>query len=322
MTAVPKVEFDLFIARKETAAEGVARLTLMRPDGAELPSWEPGAHIDLHLRTGTDDLVRQYSLCGSPADRFRWQVAVLREPDGRGGSACVHDTLAEGDVVRAAGPRNNFELVDAKRYLFIAGGIGITPIIPMAATAEASGADWRLLYGGRSRRSMGFTADLVALGGDRVQLKPQDEYGPLALAAVLAEPDPDTAVYCCGPEPLLRAVETQCSSWPAGALHVERFAPTEGVLDGPRGAFGVHFARSGITITVPADRSILEVAEEAGIDIDSSCQEGTCGTCETTVLEGIPDHRDSILADDEREAHETIMVCVSRACSSRLVLDA
>jgi ferredoxin-NADP reductase len=311
-------ELDLVLEKKETLADGVVQLTLRDPAGADLPAWEPGAHVDLVL---TDGLTRQYSLCGDPAERSVLQVAVLREPDGRGGSAHVHDVLAEGDTVRVRGPRNHFALVDAPRYLFLAGGIGITPILPMIAAAEAAGADWRLVYGGRTRASMAFRDRLEERHPDRVDVRPQDETGLLDLAALLGEPAEGTAVYCCGPEPLLAAVEERCAGWPAGALHLERFAPKAGADDGPRVAFEVELAQTGTTLTVPADRSILEVVEDAGVGILSSCREGTCGTCETGVLEGVPDHRDSVLTTEEQAANDAMMICISRSCSARLILD-
>lgn len=318
---MPNETFPLLVVAKETAADDVVRLSLARPDGGDLPPWSPGAHIDLHVGSEAE-LVRQYSLCGRPEDRQTWQVAVLREPDGRGGSAYVHDVVSKGQLIKVGGPRNNFELVRAERYLFIAGGIGITPILPMIAEADRSAADWRLLYGGRSARTMAFTAELEALGGKRVELRPQDEHGLLDLDSFLGDPVAGTVIYCCGPEPLLQAVEKACACWPSGALHVERFAPAEDPMAGPNEAFVVEFARSGVTATVPPDRSILEVAEELGVDISFSCGEGTCSSCETDILEGVPDHRDSVLTDEERAANETMMVCVSRARSARLVIDA
>ncbi len=314
-------ELDLVLEKKESVADGVVLLTLRRADGADLPPWEPGAHVDVVL---SDECTRQYSLCGDPAERSVMQVAVLREEAGRGGSAHVHDVLAEGDPVHVRGPRNHFQLVHAGRYVFIAGGIGITPILPMVAAAEAAGADWHLVYGGRTRSSMAFLDQLEKLYAGKVDVRPMDEVGLLDLPTILAEPGSDAAdaaVYCCGPEALLLAVEQECGRWPHGALHVERFAPKAGVTDGPRASFEVELAQSGTTLTVPADRSILEVVEESGIQVLSSCQEGTCGTCETGVLGGVPDHRDSVLTDDEQAANDAMMICVSRSCSARLVLD-
>jgi ferredoxin-NADP reductase len=313
---------EVVLDGKETIADGVVRLTLRHPDGAALPSWEPGAHVELVLRP---DLVRQYSLCGDPADRSALRVAVLREPNGRGGSAYVHDRLQAGDRLRLGGPRNNFALVAARRYLFIAGGIGITPIVPMIAAADRCGTDWRLVYGGRTLASMAFRERLRRDHGDRVTIRPQDRTGLLDLDSLLAEPDRETAVYCCGPEPLLAAVEQRCERWPPGALHVERFAPRPdaGPLVSGSGdrAFEVELARSGRTLAVPEGRSILEVVEDAGVAVLSSCREGTCGTCETAVLAGKPDHRDSLLTEEERAAADTMMICVSRSCGDQLVLD-
>jgi ferredoxin-NADP reductase len=198
-------EADLVVSRRVQEADGVISLTLRHPDGTPLPVWEPGAHIDLLLFHG---LIRQYSLCGDPADRSGWQIAVLREPPGigRGGSEQIHATVAEGSTVRVRGPRNHFALRPAPRDLFVAGGIGITPVLPMVAAAEASGAQWSLLYGGRSRSSMAFLDRLSALDGGRgrVVTAPQDETGLLDLAAYLAAPAADALVYCCGPGPLLR----------------------------------------------------------------------------------------------------------------------
>ncbi len=301
---------ELLLERKETVADGVVRLTLRDPKGEALQRWEPGAHVDLVLRP---DLVRQYSLCGDPADRSVFTLAVLLEPNGRGGSRYVHERLRTGDRVRVRGPRNNFGLVDAKRYLFFAGGIGITPIVPMLAAVNT---DWQLVYGGRTRASMAFAEALCRRYGDRVSVLPQDETGLLPLDGLLSEPDPDTVVYCCGPEPLLAAVEQRC---PPEMLHVERFTPRPD--SGGHNSFEVELARSGTTVLVPQGKSILASIEDAGIPVLSSCREGTCGTCEAVVLDGVPDHRDSLLTPAERETGDVMMICVSRASSGRLVLD-
>ncbi|MET8975465.1 PDR/VanB family oxidoreductase [Streptomyces sp. NPDC004539] len=305
---------ELTVHQVRTPAEGVRLLSLRHPLGEPLPAWEPGAHVDLLLAPG---LERQYSLCGDPADRYEWRVAVLREPAGRGGSAFVHEELAQGAKVRVRGPRNNFPLLPAARYRFVAGGIGITPLLPMLAAAEASGAQWTLLYGGRSRRSMAFTGELGRYG-ERVTVAPQDETGALLeLGPVLDELPGDTLVYCCGPGPLLDAVESRC---PAGVLHVERFQPRAQVA-GQERAFEVVLERSGRTVAVGADTSVLDAVRAAGVEVLYSCTEGTCGTCETDVLDGKVDHRDSVLTEPEREAGETMMICVSRCRGQRLVLD-
>ena len=313
-----EVERDVVVTARANEAEGVVVLTLELPDGGDLPVWTPGAHTDLLIGDG---LVRQYSLCGDPADRRRWQVAVLLEPRSRGGSRFVHAELAEGATLRVRGPRNHFVLAPAKRYLFVAGGIGITPILPMVAAAEAEGAQWRLAYGGRTRASMAFRTELTQRYGERVDIRPQDETGLLDLAGLLGSADSETLVYCCGPEPLLAAVEAACGHWPFGALHVERFSPKKIAEPVRQESFEVELAKSGMVLTVLPGRSVLEVVEEAGVTVLSSCTQGTCGTCETTVLAGVPEHHDSLLSADERAANDTMFICVSRSCSPRLVLE-
>ncbi|MBK1787125.1 PDR/VanB family oxidoreductase [Prauserella cavernicola] len=308
----------LCVARKEKPASDVVLLELRDPQGRDLPAWEPGAHIDLLL---PGDMVRQYSLCGDPSDRRSWQVAVLREPEGRGGSVHVHDELTEGASLEVRGPRNNFTLDPAESYIFIAGGIGVTPLLPMIRVAQRRGVRWELVYGGRTRASMSFVDELEDRYGESVTVRPQDEFGLLDLTGLLGTVRPGTAVYCCGPEALLQAVENACERWPSGALHVERFAPRQ--LEEPvlSEAFEVELTQSGMTLSVPPDKSIMGVLEENGVQVVSSCQEGTCGACETVVLSGQPEHRDSLLTPAERETNETMMVCVSRSLCPRLVLD-
>jgi ferredoxin-NADP reductase len=315
----PERDLRVAVGRVESVADQVVALSLRHPGGDDLPAWSPGAHIDLCLGP---DLVRQYSLCGNPDRLDEWHIAVLLEPAGRGGSVAVH-ALRPGDVVEVRGPRNHFALEPAPRYLFIAGGIGITPIRAMLAQAERAGADWRLVYGGRTRTSMAFREELAVEHPGRVALCPQDECGLLELASLLAEPRPHTLVYCCGPEPLLAAVEHTCTPWPAGALHVERFSAKPVTPEDTEDdiTHEVEFRASGITVEVPPDDSILEAAERAGLPVDSSCHEGICGTCEVAVLEGDPVHRDAVLNAAERESGEVMMICCSRARSRRLVLD-
>ncbi len=307
----------LRVAAKTPEADDVVSLTLTHPDGRRLPDWTPGSHIDLVLPNG---VTRQYSLCGDRWDAYTYRVGVLREPDGRGGSADVHDVLRPGDLVGVGGPRNNFPLVPSERYLFVAGGIGITPLLPMIHQADLLGADWRLLYGGRRRASMAFLDELVGYG-DRVHVVPQDERGLLDLAEFLGDPRVGGRIYCCGPAPLLAAIESACMPWPAHTLRTERFVAQERgapVRDLP---FEVELARAGATVTVTPAMSVLDAVQAAGVDVLSSCRQGTCGTCETTVVAGEPDHRDSILTDAERAAGDCMFPCVSRACSDRLVLD-
>ncbi|MET1007276.1 MAG: PDR/VanB family oxidoreductase [Propionibacteriaceae bacterium] len=314
----PEETRPLRVTSVRLVAAGVTELVFEHVEGLPLPDWQPGSHIDVQLGP---DLVRQYSLCGSTEDRHRWQIAVLREPESRGGSAALCERVQAGDVLLATGPRNHFELQPSPRYLFIGGGIGITPLIPMIKRALAAGADWRLVYGGRTEASMAYRTELRDLDPDRVLEWPQDHRGLIDLDSLLTAPQPDTLIYCCGPEPLIAAVEARSRHWPHGALHVERFAPRPVAEDTPNGSFEVELVDSDAVLFVPADRSILEVIDEAGIYVLSNCEEGTCGTCQTTVLGGVPDHRDSILDEDERAANDTMMICVSRSLSSRLVLD-
>ncbi|MEV6944789.1 PDR/VanB family oxidoreductase [Streptomyces sp. NPDC051172] len=306
-------EAELVVERREFAADGVVALTLRHPLGEDLPAWEPGAHVDVVLGP---ELERQYSLCGDPADRSVWRIAVLREPEGRGGSAHVHEQVGQGDKVRVRGPRNHFRLESAPRYRFVAGGIGITPILPMLAAAEAAGAEWTLLYGGRTRNSIAFTEELGRYG-DRVRVCPQDETGLLDLGSVLDDLPEGTLVYCCGPGPLLDAVEERC---PAERLRVERFSP-KAQEAGENSEFEVELARSGRTVRVGPDVSVLDAVRAAGVEVLFSCTEGTCGTCETDVLDGTPDHRDSVLTAEEQQSGETMMICVSRCRGKKLVLD-
>ncbi|TAM84955.1 MAG: oxidoreductase [Jatrophihabitans sp.] len=300
-------------------ADGVLSLVLVDPEGKPLPDWHPGAHVDLCLPSG---VIRQYSLCGDPDDPTYYRVAVLQEQSSRGGSDFVHRQVRPGQRLQVRGPRNNFAFHASDRYLFVAGGIGITPLLPMVAAAARSRAEWRLLYGGRHRASMAFLDELAGYGGS-VVVSPQDEAGLMDLDGWLARPQPGVQVYCCGPEPLLAAVENLCRSWPDGTLQVERFAPRAGneyAIESERD-FDVVCSQSGARVKVRPGCSILESLRNAGLDLPSSCEEGICGTCETAVLEGSVDHRDSILSDAERAANDTMMICVSRAQSPVLVLD-
>ncbi len=315
-TVVREFEVDLVVRRAERVAQDVVAMTLVRPDGESLPDWTPGAHIDLLLGDG---LTRQYSLCGRTSETDSWRVAVLRAPESRGGSQAVHG-LTAGATVRVRGPRNHFPVVAAKRYLFVAGGIGITPLLAMIYEVEADGAVWELHYGGRSRDSMAFLEELGQYG-DRVHLVPEDEVGRPDLDTILGTPLVDTLVYVCGPEPLLAAVEERCAAWPPGSLHLERFTARIAEAPEEESSFELVLQRSGRTVQVPPDRTVFEVVRDAGVSVLGSCLEGICGTCETEVVEGDVDHRDSILDEEERDANEVMMICVSRCRSSRLVLD-
>ncbi|MGP3533975.1 HtaA domain-containing protein [Microbacterium sp. RD1] len=317
VTSDPTMRLSLVIADRAEEAEGVVSLSLAHPDGAPLPEWSPGSHIDIHAGDG---LVRQYSLSSLTTDRERWRVTILREDDGAV-SRLLHETAKVGSSVEVSLPRNNFVLEASPRYIFVAGGIGITPLVPMIEAAERSGAEWTLVYSGRDRSRMAFVDELVR-HGERARVVTTSDQPRVDFRGYFAEPQQDTLVYACGPEALLAELEAATAEWPSGALHVERFVPREidesGDVD-----FEVEFVESGVTAVVPAGRSILAVAEEHDIPVISSCSEGTCGTCETVVLGGQPDHRDAILTDAERAANRTMFICVSRSvkgCPLRLEL--
>ncbi|SDZ34622.1 PDR/VanB family oxidoreductase [Herbiconiux ginsengi] len=336
MTAVLH-EIDTVVTAATPVAEDVVLLELRAADGSALPAWEPGAHVDVVVQPGVE---RQYSLCGDPGDLSRYHVAVLREPDGRGGSEHLHAHVSEGSSLRIRGPLNHFALVPptaSSNYAFVAGGIGITPVVPMIRAVEAAGASWTLDYAGRSLERMPFVDELVREFGERVRVhvpgSPVEQessgatdatgsrFDVTSLSARLA--DGPVSVYCCGPARMLAALEQEsaASGWPAGTLHLERFEAREVTEPVRHEAFEVELEISGMTLSVPPDRSILEVVEEAGVLVLSSCREGTCGTCETPVVSGEVDHRDSVLTPDEQEANEVMMICVSRAACPRLVLE-
>ncbi|MBC9712387.1 oxidoreductase [Streptomyces sp. TRM66268-LWL] len=300
----------LTLGRRAEIAEGVVQLSLY---GQDLPAWEPGAHLELTLPSG---LVRQYSLCGDPADTSAYTLATRLVEDGRGGSREVHEELREGMRLRVRGPRNRFALKSSHAYVFVAGGIGITPVLPMLRAAEASGADWRILYCGRSRASMPFLDEVEKIAGpERLTVTAEDEAGLPDLRALFADVPQAAAVYCCGPEPLMDAV---AEVLPAGCtLHTERFTAAAAVAGDE--AFEVELRRSGRTVTVAADESVLAAVRKELPNTAYSCEQGFCGTCQQRVLAGEIDHRDELLVDGERE--DSMLICVSRAKGGRLVLD-
>ncbi len=308
---------DLVVIERVEEAEGVVCIRLAAPSGEKLPTWEPGAHIDLQLGTGVE---RQYSLCS----HFRadtWRIAVLREPSSRGGSSYIHDHIQVGDAVKTRGPRNHFPLVDAPSYVFIAGGIGVTPMVPMLGEVIFDkDRPWSFWYGGRTRASMAFRDRLEPLG---VHLWPQDEKGILPLDDILRHAAPDAAVYCCGPEPLISAVEAKCAELGRPMPVVERFAAKAVDTTGDPGdhEFTVVVNSTGQEFTVPRDKSIVEVLLANDVRIMTSCAEGVCGTCETKVISGDIAHRDSLLSDEDHEEGVYMMPCVSRCKGDRLVLD-
>ena len=312
----------LRVRRRAEIAVNALLLELESAPGEALPEWPPGAHLDIHLPSG---LTRQYSLCGAREDRSTYVVVVLREPHGRGGSEEIFREFGVGTEFISSTPRDHFRLVDASEYVLIAGGIGITPIKAMVDELRARGARWHLHYGGRSREHMAFVDELVDHGGDNVGIVPQDVDGLLDVPAIIGNLSPEAAIYCCGPAPLLDAVLTACAE--AGAserLHFERFVPpTDGagfVTDGDT-AFEVELRSSGVTLQVAADKTLLEVVQSVLPDVPFSCTEGYCGSCESVVLDGEPDHRGSLMTPEEHDEEGTMLICVGRSKSQRLVLD-
>ncbi|MHC5795426.1 PDR/VanB family oxidoreductase [Lacisediminihabitans sp. FW035] len=308
-----ETEFEAVVVSRSRAADSIEVFELARADGAALPRWQAGAHIDLVLPSGDE---RQYSLLPAVSPESpTWRIAVLREPSGRGGSLWLHDSLLAGASIRVRGPRNHFEFAPfpGSPVLLLAAGVGITPIASMARAAAASGIHYDLHYSGRSRSAL---ALLDEVGEATLHLS--DEGTRLDVAELLESLDPMATIYACGPTRFIEAVEAAAGGHP---LHVEHFEAKPLAAPVFAGDFEVELALSGETLTVPPDRSILEVVEEAGVFVLSSCREGTCGTCETPVIEGDVDHRDSILTPLEQEQNAVMYICVSRAACPRLVLE-
>jgi ferredoxin-NADP reductase len=313
---VPRTQ-SAVVTKRELVAPDVVALTLADPDGGLLPSWTPGAHIDVALPSGRR---RQYSLCGPPGRRTDYRIAVRRIADGGGGSIEMHDTFDVGDTLVFEGPRNAFYLGTAEHdALFVIGGIGVTPILPMIQVAQQRGIDWCAIYAGRSREYMPFLDEVVSVAPDRVTLWADDEHGHVATVGdLLAGAGPTTAVYVCGPTGMLDAVRVARNEHANAPLHYERFSPPP-VVDGA--PFELELARSNRLLNVPANRSALDVMldHDAGLDPKTpySCQQGYCGTCKVKVLAGQVDHRGrTVVGDDE------MLVCMSRAKGERLVIDA
>ncbi len=315
----PDRTFALTVVDRRVVAhdQDVIALTLV---GDHLPRWHPGAHIDIHLPSG---LVRQYSLCGDPETPDCYRIAVRRIPDGGGGSIEVHDALRVGAKVTTHGPRNAFPLTvpgygsPARRFRFIAGGIGITPILPMLDLAQRLGVDWSMVYAGRSRDSLPFV-DEVTQFGDRVAIRTDDTSGLPTAEELLGECPDGTAVYACGPAPMLTAIRSGLVDRDNVELHFERFAAPP-VVDGTE--FTVAVASTGETVQVGAEETLLSALGRTGVHASYSCQQGFCGTCRTRVLDGTVDHRDTLLTDPERD-NGLMLICISRAADgSHLTLD-
>jgi ferredoxin-NADP reductase len=300
--------------------QDVVALTFAAVDGAALPSWRPGAHVDIHLPSGR---VRQYSLCGDPSRQDSYRIAVRRIPDGGGGSAEVHDALDVGSRVTTNGPRNAFPLTvpgygsPTQRLRFVAAGIGITPILPMMRHVDRLGVDWSMIYAGRSRDSLPFL-DEVTEFGDRIEIRTDDVHGVPTVAQLLGDCPDGTAVYACGPAPMLTAIRAELAGRDNVELHFERFAAPP-VIDGEE--FGVCVASTGAAVRVGAEETLLSALQRADIWPAYSCRQGFCGTCRTRVLDGHVDHRDTLLTGPER-ADGMMLICISRAAKGHcLTLD-
>ncbi|MBB4863118.1 vanillate O-demethylase ferredoxin subunit [Pseudomonas nitritireducens] len=309
----------LRVSQITPAARDALVIELRDPAGAELPAFSPGAHIELHL---PDGLVRQYSLCGDARQRDCYRVGVGLAPASRGGSRYIHQRMRVGDLLPVTAPRNHFPLFeDAAEFVFFAGGIGITPILSMIHWCETHRRPWRLFYLVRNRERAAFLDQLAGVG-ERVTLHADEEAGGLFdLQGAISRLPARAHLYTCGPTPLMLAVESAAQGLPAEQVHFEWFTPREIPRAGADSAFTVKLARSGRSLEVPADRSLLQVLEAHGVAVENSCREGTCASCETRVLAGIPEHRDSVLSEAEKRRNDCMMVCVSRAQSATLELD-
>lgn len=311
--------FPVLVTSRQDVTEDLFVLELKHPLGDELPAWSPGAHIDVQI--GGNDL-RQYSLAGVHSDNRTWRLGIRKEADGRGGSAWIHENALEGKEILVGGPRNHFEYTPGtgQPVTFIAGGIGITPLLPMIDQAIADNRPWHLHYVGSSLTNMPFLAELAS-HGDAVTLYPRDTSPRPDVNSIILELSFGAAVYSCGPEPLMEQVEKCGHDRPDLDVNVERFSPREIGDDRGLDTFEVEFNYSEKTAQIGPGQSILQAARDLGIEVVSSCQEGTCGSCETPVMKGTPIHLDSVLSEKERAESACMMICVSRSLSERLVLD-
>ncbi|SDV48645.1 PDR/VanB family oxidoreductase [Chitinasiproducens palmae] len=299
-------------------ADGIVSVELTPLQAGTFPPFDAGAHIDLHLPSG---VTRSYSLLNSTDERDRYVLGILSDVKSRGGSRYVHEQLRVGSVLGISAPRNNFALDESAAHsVLIAGGIGITPILCMYRRLRALGHSVQVLYCGRKRSQAAFLAELDALGG--VDTHFDDEAGgPPNLKAYLEKQPRDAHVYCCGPAPMLGAFEDACRELGIEHVHLERFSADTTVARADDAGYIVELAQSGKTVEVPAGKTLLETLLEAGIDAEYSCMEGICGACETRVLEGEPDHRDSVLSTAEKASNKVMMICISGCKSGKLVLD-
>ena len=309
---------QLVVVDRIERSTSVLEFVLERADGSRLPDWAPGAHIDVVLPSGK---IRQYSLCGDRWAPHQYRIAVQRDDGGTGGSMEIHDKVQLGDVVSFGGPRNNFRLAPATQYRFIAGGIGITAVLPMIEQAERLRLEWQLLYLGKTADRMAYR-NLAEQYPNRVTMHTSADNGRTSIRQWLGALPEDTMVYACGPEAMLEALPEQCpEELPPQFLRTERFTNTLAEATSSSEPYEIVLDRSGRVIHAPGTTPVTQVLAEAGVDVITSCAKGVCGTCEVEVVEGEIDHRDAILDDDERAANTCMFPCVSRALSKRLVLD-
>jgi len=310
------------VKRISFEAENINSYELVAPGGGDLAPFTAGSHIDLHLSNG---MIRSYSLVNEQSERHRYVIAVNKDAASRGGSSFIHETMRVGDIITISHPRNNFFLQEnAAHSVLIAGGIGITPLLSMIRRLEALGRSWELFYVARTRSVAAFIDELNALRPDvssnvDVTFDQEPPGRMLNLSAIVKDAPPDTHLYCCGPVPMLEAFELATAGRSSDHVHVEYFKAKE--KPAAEGGFEVKLARSNRTITVQAGKTILDALLDAGIAASYACTEGVCGTCETRVVEGIPEHRDLFLSKEEQAANKTMMICCSGSKSSTLVLD-
>ena len=308
---------EVVLASVRMAARDTNLYTFRRPDNGPLPGAEPGAHIDVILPNGME---RQYSLIEYGASLPEYTVGVKRDANSRGGSLFMHDQLRVGMRIPIIPPRNNFPLKeDAELVVLLAGGIGITPIVCMVKKLVVLGRPWQLYYSCRSRADAAFLDELSQHKQTHFHFDDEANGKFLPVAEIVAKTPKNAHLYCCGPGPMLAAFEAATANWPAEQIHVEYFTPK--FTAAQEGGFVVELARSKRELVIPPGKSILQAVREAGIQVPHSCEEGVCGACETRVISGIPDHRDSILTEQERKENATMMICCSGSKSARLVLD-
>jgi ferredoxin-NADP reductase len=305
------------IARRSLISDKILELKLSPADKSPIIPWEPGAHIELALPSG---LVRQYSLCGEPSDDF-YTIAVLKEEISRGGSIEIHDEIHEGDHLTVRGPKNHFKLEPGALTVFMAGGIGITPLLPMMRSLSKQGKPWVLHYGGKSLAALAYLDALQLMEGNEISIYLKNETRRIPVSEIISTLSTEDAIYVCGPESMISEVE-EVGARLGVRVCLERFGPAPGEKPEIGGdSFEVELARSAKVLTVPADTRLIDIVRTVVPSVPFSCEEGYCGSCETGVLEGVPDHRDSILSPEEKSNNDCMMICVGRSLTPRLVLD-